>query len=389
MEYVNIDPFKLLESMSESVLVTDVQLNEPGPYIVYVNPAFEQMTGWPREEIIGKTPRVLQGPKTDYSIFQNLKDKLQKGEIWNGRTVNYRKDGSEFYMDWSITPVYDESGIIYQYIAVQKEVTQIVKTEMKLQKAIETDKRRLAEIKETNQKLSQLLSKQNKTLSLFIKYVPEPVIEKALSDENVNIKVGEKLEVGLLFCDIRGFTSITENLKPDEVVELLNIYYSKMSVVIAQNNGVINEFVGDEIFVSFGAPVPIKNPELSAVRCSIDMLRTLDELNEILKRELNTQIAIGIGINYGTVIAGNLGSENRLTYSITGSPVITAKRIESLTVNLPNSILISQSIYDQVKTEVETKHWGKVRIKGKNEKINVYQVLGYKVSASNTLRNAT
>lgn len=384
MENINIDPMKLLESMSESVLVTDVQLDEPGPYIIYVNPAFEKMTGWSKREIIGKNPRILQGSKTDNSIFKSLQEKLEKGESWNGRTVNYRKDGSEFCMDWSITPVRDDHGVIHQYIAVQQEVTQIVRTEMKLQKAMEDEKKRISEIKETNQKLSQLLSKQNKTLSLFMKYVPEPVIEKALSEENVNIRAGEKLDVGLLFCDIRGFTSITEQLRPDQVVGLLNTYYSKMSDVIVRHNGVVNEFVGDEIFVSFGAPLPIEDPQLSAVRCSIDMMDSLEELNRILQRELNTQILIGIGINYGSVIAGNLGSENRLTYSITGSPVITAKRIESLTVNLPNSILVSQTIYDQVHNEIETKHWGKVPIKGKNEKINVYQVLGYKSATTDT-----
>jgi PAS domain S-box-containing protein len=375
MKQYNIDSAVLLESMSESILVTDTHLDSPGPRIIYANPAFEKMTGWTKEEIIGKSPRILQGPKTNRDIFHDLKTKLRNGESWQGRTINYRKNGTEFYMEWSITPVKNKEGAVYQYIAVQKEVTQIVLTELQLQKAIEMDKSRLREIQKSNKKLGKVVAEQTKTLSLFKKYVPEPIVKKALSEGKTNIKVGARLDVGLLFCDIRGFTPIADRLSADQVVQLLNNYYSKMSEVIYQNDGVINEFVGDEIFVSFGAPLPIKNPEMSAVKCAICMINGLKELNKILKEELNTEIVIGIGINYGSVIAGNLGSDIKLTYSITGSPVITAKRIESLTAASPNSILISQSVFDKVHTEVKTKPWGKVNIKGKDEKINVYQVI--------------
>ncbi|NNF35508.1 MAG: PAS domain-containing protein [Saprospiraceae bacterium] len=376
MDQYMIDPPMVLESMSESILITDTKMDDPGPYIIYVNAAFEKMTGWSREEIIGKSPRILQGPKTNFRIFSDLEEKLIKGKIWTGRTINYRKNGTEFHMEWSITPIRNGEGEIYQYLAVQKEVTQIVLTELQLQQAIEIDKNRLLEIQKSNEELSDLLSEQNKMLSLFMKYVPESVIHKALSEENYDIKIGEKLDAGLLFCDIRGFTSIADRLNPNEVVGLLNRYYSKMSEVIDKYDGVIAEFVGDEIFVAFGAPLPINHPELSAVQCALAMIDELKELNMVLEVEFKTKIVVGIGINYGSVIAGNLGSENKLKYSITGSPVITAKRIEQLTNNLPNSILISQSVYDKVYDRVETKPWGKVNLKGKDEKINVFQVHG-------------
>jgi PAS domain S-box-containing protein len=374
MKQYSIDPAILLESMSESILITDTQLDQPGPYIVYVNHAFEKMTGWLRDEIIGKSPRILQGPETNFLIFNDLKEKLIKGETWHGRTVNYRKNGDEFHMEWSITPVRNQNGDIYQYLAVQKDVTSIVHTELQLQKAMEMNKQRLSEIQESNEKQSILLANQNKTLSLFMKYVPEPVIQKALSDDDLSISGGEKLDAALLFCDLRGFTAIADRLSPRQVVRMLNLYYSKMSEVIDKHKGVINEFVGDEIFAAFGAPLPIMDPELSAVKCAIAMIRGLKELDEVLKEELNTELVVGIGIHFGAVIAGNLGSEYKLKYSITGSPVITAKRIESLTINLPNSILISQSVFDKVHTYVKTKPWGKVNIKGQDRKINVFQV---------------
>ena len=121
MRQSDIDPAALLEAMSESILVTDTQLDAPGPFIIYVNSSFEKMTGWSRDEIIGKSPRILQGPKTDSSIFDDLKDKLLKGNPWTGRTINYRKDGSEFMMEWKIAPIRNEQDEITHFLAIQRE----------------------------------------------------------------------------------------------------------------------------------------------------------------------------------------------------------------------------------------------------------------------------
>lgn len=371
----DINAFQMLESMTESVLITTTELESPGPYVIYVNPAFELMTGWNKQEIIGGNPRVLQGPKTEYTIFQDLKAKLQKGEIWSGRTVNYKKDGSEFYMEWSIVPITNADGAVHQYLAVQKDVTHLVHTEQKLKISRDHEQQQFLEIREKNLRLSKLIADQKKTLDLFVKYVPEPIVKKALSDKEKNIRKGEQLKVALLFCDIRMFTTIAEGLDPEKTVHFLNTYYSKMDEVIKQHNGVVNQFVGDEIFVSFGAPLPIDNPEVSAVMCARDMIGKLDEINEILEDTIGAKVVVGIGINYGSIIAGNLGSADRLSYSITGDAVNTAKRIESLTRGLPNAILISQSVYNKTCEIVDTIPWGEVEIKGKNKKVNVFQVL--------------
>ena len=370
-----IDFRALIESMTESVLITTPDLNLPGPFIIYVNPAFEKMTGWKKEEVLGKNPRILQGSNTDFGIFRDMRDKLKKGEIWSGRTINYKKDGSEFFMEWSIVPISDPQGIIYQYLAVQNDVSAIVRTERKLAQARQEEKKRLLEIQEANKKLSELITKQKKTLDLFVKYVPASIVKDALSHKDSATKVNLQLEVALLFCDMRGFTSIVENLNPSQTVHLLNVYYSKMSEVISRHKGVINQFVGDEIFVSFGAPIPIEDPEILAVRCAQEMIAKLDEINESLRDMISQDIYVGIGINFGSIIAGNLGSEDKLSYSITGDAVNTAKRIESLTRKLPpNTILISETIYDKVHTMVPTEPLGEVRIKGKNKKVKVYKV---------------
>lgn len=372
---VPIDWPVMSECMTESVLITDATLDDPGPYIIYVNPAFERMTGWTKEEVLGKSPRILQGPNTERGIFQNLKETIYRGETWSGRTINYRKDGSEFYMQWSIVPIRNESWSIHQLLAVQKDVTHLVQTELKLQQAMEEERMRLLEIEKKNEELSKLIEKQAKTLELFIKYVPEPIVRRTLFQQGQNTREGEQLDAALLFCDIRSFATIAERLTPKDVVHFLNVYYSMMSDVIKEHNGVINQFVGDEIFVSFGAPEPIDDQEISAVQCARDMVRKLEEINIQLRSTINEDIVVGIGVNCGPIIAGNLGSDDRLSYSITGDAVNIAKRIESLTRGLPNAILISEAIYLKTNGLINTIPWGEVEIKGINKKVKVFQLV--------------
>lgn len=369
------DSMILLESMTQSILITNAELNFPGPFIVYVNKAFEKMTGWKKEEIIGKNPRILQGPKSDLSIFSNLNEILANGEVWEGKTINYKKDGTEFFMEWSIAPVFDKNGVIDKLLAVQNDITENVYIENQLEKSRKRELKRVKEIEEANIKLHSLTEKQKKTLDLFVKYVPESVVKKALSDTSEDIKEGVELEVALLFCDIRRFTPIAEKLSPTEVVRILNTYYSRMAEVINMHNGVITQFTGDEIFATFGAPNPIKDPEISAAYCAIEMIKKLEKINSDLNDILPAKFTVGIGLNYGPIIAGNLGSDDRLSYAITGDVVNTAKRIESLTSDLPNSILINESIYEKTKDLVSTKPWGELKVKGKEEKIMVYQII--------------
>lgn len=370
------DDFRIiLESMTQSILITTPELDFPGPYIIYVNKAFEKMTGWSREEILGKNPRFLQGPNTERSIFVNLRNVLSKGEVWEGQTINYKKDGTQFYMEWSITPVFDKNGVTRQLLAVQNDITKNVAVKNELEKSRKRELKRIEEIEQANIELNALAGKQRKTLDLFIKYVPESVVKTALSETNQGLKEGVKMDAALLFCDIRGFTAIAEKLNPSEVVRILNTYYSRMADVVKIHNGVINQFTGDEIFATFGAPVPILDPEISCVNCALNMIKMLEQINHDLADILTERLTVGIGLNYGPIIAGNLGSDDRLTYAVTGDTVNTAKRIESLTSDLPDTILINESIYEKTRALVSAKFWGEVSVKGKDRKIMVFQVL--------------
>jgi PAS domain S-box-containing protein len=122
---VAIDAFAHFEQLTHAVLITETTLSAPGPRILYVNPAFERMTGWSRGDIVGCTPRVLQGPETDRVLMRDLKAALQRGESWTGETTNYRRDGTAFIMKWSVSPVCDADGHVRRYLAIQEDVTEL------------------------------------------------------------------------------------------------------------------------------------------------------------------------------------------------------------------------------------------------------------------------
>ncbi|MBX2840345.1 MAG: response regulator [Flammeovirgaceae bacterium] len=226
--------------------------------------------------------------------------------------------------------------------------------------------------------LQHKVNEQERILKLFMKFVPEQVVQKALNDTEDSIFEGEVRDISVLFCDIRGFTSMSEEMMPKHVVSFLNSYYSMMTEVIKKYNGVVNQFVGDEIFAGFGAPVAYPNNEENAVLCALEMMQKLKEINAAHEEHLKLPVSVGIGVNSGEVVAGNLGSEDKIEYSVTGDTVNTGKRIEMLTKDIPNSILISESVFKKVGHQFETKAWEPVAVKGKKEKIFVFEVLGKK-----------
>ncbi|HTA95731.1 MAG TPA: PAS domain S-box protein, partial [Verrucomicrobiae bacterium] len=121
-----------VEQSKESILITDAELDLPGPKIIFVNPAFTQMTGYTAEEAIGKTPRILQGPRTDKTVLSRLRKNLERGEVFAGEAVNYRKDGKEFHLEWQIAPLRNASGEITHFVAIQRDITERKRLEAQL-----------------------------------------------------------------------------------------------------------------------------------------------------------------------------------------------------------------------------------------------------------------
>ncbi len=310
----------------------------------------------PENEIIIKLPG-LRNPKSQVAIPLMKQDELIGVLSVESEGINIFKQEDEQI----INLIANQCAIVIQQVAMY-----------------EAEKQRYLEIEDINRKLSSLTLTQQNTLSLFIKYVPEPVIKKALRESPDSIFEGEQQEVAVLFCDIRDFTPMSEQMTPKQVVTVLNIFYSRMNEIIRQQGGIINQFVGDEIFVIFGAPVPLVNFEERAVKCAIGMIRQLEIINCELQEQLGVSIRVGIGIHAGPVVTGNLGCEDKISYSVTGDTVNTAKRIETLTKEKPNSILMSDVVHAKVADLVDATMWQPVAVKGKNEMIVVWEVTGEK-----------
>ena len=138
----------------------------------------------------------------------------------------------------------------------------------------------------------------------------------------------------------------------------------------------VQSLVGDEVFATFGAPIDYPNNETNAVYCALDMLQSFKNFSKKYNKRFNHEIKVWIGINSGEVVAGNLGSEERIDYSVTGDTVNTGKRIETITKDIPNSILVSDSVFQKTEELFEFKEFEPLFVKGKKEKIQVYEVIG-------------
>lgn len=239
--------------------------------------------------------------------------------------------------------------------------------------------RQLYSLKDRNRnllvQLQMKLEEQEKTLNLFKRYVPESIVDRTLTQTGDSIFEGESREVAVLFCDIRGFTPMSEILSPRDVVCFLNDYYTTMGRIIQRHSGNVTQFVGDEIFATFGAPIAQENNEEHAVFAAIEMMDAVQEINDRHRDKFKHPIHVGIGINFGEVVVGNVGSEDRIEFAVTGDTVNTGKRIEMITKDYPNTILIRDSVYNKTKELIDAKQWEPMNVKGKKEKIMVYEVL--------------
>lgn len=223
--------------------------------------------------------------------------------------------------------------------------------------------------------LENKIETQSKVLHLFGRFVPQAIVAKHLQAGDGDFDDAEAKNLTVLFSDIRGYTSVVEKLSPNDAVAILRVYYSTLSDVIGGYNGMVNQYVGDEIFAIFGDAFSMPGHEKDAVFCALEMLDKLKLVNEQCEGITPVPIKVGIGIHSGEVVTGTLGSRSKIEYSVTGDVVNTGKRIESLTREYPNTILISEPVYDKVKEDVEVRPWPSCEAKGKSDPLKVFQVL--------------
>lgn len=221
---------------------------------------------------------------------------------------------------------------------------------------------------------------KNKIKKIFERYVSVPVVNKVLEDPKSLNLGGQETEVSVLFSDINGFTSLSEELSAKEVIELLNEYFAIMIEVIFKRNGTLKQFVGDEIMAIFGAPYRQLNHERLAAETALEMIEKLEIWKEKRKVSGRKYFDIKIGLNCGKVICGNVGSEKRTEYAAVGDVVNTASRIMGLNsvVESKTKILAGKEFFEKIKDEFSANYLGSYPVKGKKIMLEIYEITGKK-----------
>jgi adenylate cyclase len=215
---------------------------------------------------------------------------------------------------------------------------------------------------------------KRKVKRLFSRYVAPDVYSQLMADPTRARLGGQRREMSVLFSDIRGFTTVSERGQPEEIVAQLNEYFSRMVAVLFAHRGTLDKFVGDMVMALFGAPVDDEWHADHAVAAALDMLRELQELNRRWTAEGRPTLEIGIGINSGDMVAGNIGSETIMSYTVIGDAVNLGSRLESLNKQFGTRIIISEHTRRRLRNRYDVHPLGEVVVKGKSQAVAIFEV---------------
>ncbi len=224
--------------------------------------------------------------------------------------------------------------------------------------------------------MSEGLAERDRVRDLLGKVVSPEVATELLRKDLV--LGGEEREVTVLFSDLRRFTSMSEELSPQETLGILNHYFTRMAAIVEKHGGVVDKYVGDALMALFGAPLASPDDADRALKTALEMTEALDDMNRQWQQRGLPAIDLGIGINTDVVVAGNMGSVTRLNYTVIGDGVNLASRLESLTKTpeYATRIIISLSTLAKARERYRTRRLGEVAVKGKQKATEIFALLG-------------
>ncbi len=223
-----------------------------------------------------------------------------------------------------------------------------------------------------NNQLNDRVRREAVMLSNFQRYFAPDLASQIASQEGVVQLGGTKRPVVVFFSDIRGFTPMSEEMSPDEIATLLTEYFTEMVEIVFEHGGTLDKFMGDAIMALWGAPLSRDDDADRAIQAAIEMQGVLDELNDKWAEEGRRRVQIGIGINFGEVFAGNIGSDRRLEYTVIGDAVNTASRLCAQAG--PGEILITEPLYRSLKQPPQVETLAPLQLKGKAQAVPLYRV---------------
>ena len=204
------------------------------------------------------------------------------------------------------------------------------------------------------------------------RFLSSSIVEKILANPDQVHLGGENQTVTILFADVRGFTRMSEKMEPQEVVELLNEYFTEMTDLVFENGGTLDKYLGDGLMAVFGAPLTKPDDAVRAVKTAVEMQKALDRLNRDWEASGQRSLKIGLGINTGPVTAGNIGSARRMDYTVIGDAVNIASRLCANAAG--GQILISESTHSSLSDRMAAKRLEPIKVKGKETLIEIYEI---------------
>jgi adenylate cyclase len=347
--FIALDNARLFESVvqmknyNESILscmATGVMTIDRDGTVTSVNPAFRDIFVVRDTAAPGGGVRDLLDGKRNEAFVARLDGCARTGEAHTEYELKYALPGDESVnLNVSVVPLLDGKRQPLGVVVVAEDITQ-----------------------------------EQRLMSTLCRYVTREIAEEVLKQKGKMRLGGHRQPVSILFADIRNFTAISERHEPETIVELLNAYFAAMVKEIFAEQGTLDKFMGDGIMAVFGAPISRPDDPARAVRAARGMRRSLREFNAQQRGRGGVEIDIGIGISHGESISGNIGSEQRMEYTVIGDTVNLASRLEGLTKNHSYKILINDRIYEQVKDEFACVLLGEERVKGKAHAVQVYGV---------------
>ena len=215
--------------------------------------------------------------------------------------------------------------------------------------------------------------KEEELRSRLSRYVGEHLVEKLINSKKGAFLENERREVTILFADIRSFTSISERMAAEDVISMLNQFFSVMVDIIFKNNGILDKFVGDQLMAVFGIISSDSSAPYDAVKTAIEMQDASEDLMNLRRKQDKETFEIGIGINTGSTIVGNVGSENRMDYTVIGDSVNVAGRLQQMAKG--GEIVIGEQTYVHIKNRFRIEKRGEISVKNKREPVICYNVL--------------
>jgi PAS domain S-box-containing protein len=313
--------------------------------LIYVNPAFERITGYSAAEVLGYNCRFLQGNKTSQPAIAQLRAAIKAGEHCTVILLNYRKDETPFWNELTISPIYDDDGNLTHFVGIQADISDRIKAEQSLR------------------------LEQNKSERLLLNILPKPIVKQLKQFQGSLAQ--QFTEATILFADIVGFTPLSAQMPPLELLNLLNQIFSAFDQ-LAEKHGVEKiKTIGDAYMVAGGLPVPQENHAEAIAQMALDMQQAIGQF----KTQQGESFQIRIGINTGPVVAGVIGIK-KFSYDLWGDAVNVASRMESS--GLPGRIQVTAATKERLQDKYLFEERGATLVKGKGLMIS-YWLIGRKV----------